>query len=227
MRYVIVTTEDGQSLEVPLKATVVRTVSWVPDSLVLQPDVLAGSAAHGQFEITSTSADVDLQEVRCDDPNVIVDIRQSQVSSSQNGVVHVSVPSEMLGRRTVNVRCLTNRAGEDLLELPVIVSPVNYLDVVPKSIRLGVLTSTDVPKRKITVCVRGPILNELSLLDIKTPSFLAYQGSSRLSSVASEYSFVVTRDFDGAILSGHLQLVYLLGDKKLKLSVPISGLADL
>lgn len=170
---------------------------------------------------------ITIQAIECQDRRVETSIEHATASSTQDAVVHLRVSPEKLDRGTIVLKCITSRETEQVLDLPLLVRPVLYLEAKPAAVYLGVLNAEELAKREIAVSVEGALLRHLRFARVECPGYLSCRRVSPRVGSRMDFLFGITDKVPGAALSDELRIVFVLDEREISLEVPVSGFVDL
>jgi hypothetical protein len=218
-----------QKIELFLTGRTERTVVVSPESLILRPDVLKESGATGQFTVCNKSDEVlRLGEVLGLPDGMSVRLAKSILQPNERTDATVTIGSTALTIIDSEITFTSSHSREGRVSAQVRILPIGAVEVLPKALRLGVVSRTELLQRKdLRIVLRGPALDHLVFLDVSAPPQLKTSIiRSRGETAFLEMNVSIVDAFVGADLTGIILVRFRTKDQQRECNVriPVSGI---
>jgi hypothetical protein len=224
---VTITFDHDVKLKFPISVKFIRTINWVPESLVLSPSLfdrrpsLATLVLHNDSDQT-----VKIKSVSTEHVVVRRSFAGATLEPGANIAMEFEASATSLAAQSGSVSITTDHERERTVIVPVQVVPIEILHCFPAEVRLGAVSKTELLNRPpILIVLKGDVLTSLEFAGVESPRFMNVvpaSGEKEPGRISFHVEF--RNNFDGLDLRGSIKFKFLHAGQPVSLETPVSGI---
>ncbi len=228
-RHVFVKLKDdnGHEVALELRTTCISLIQLSPETLTLEPDVTNRTAVQASIVATNgTASPIRLTSAKASSPGIHVELPSLDILPGTSAQVNVTCPHNVIQEQNAIIEVATSHHVERKLTLQLHIRPKSSLVVKPSSLRLGVISKSDLLKKApLPLSMIGSVLDAYKFETVATPPYLRMTTLTWRAPDLRLFHFDVVDSFSRIDLSHMLifQFSERNGGEKLTITVPISG----
>ncbi len=160
-------------LVVEISGEVVRTISFEPVAILLQPDHTTGVEGVGIVHVRNgwnQKIAIAVEEKKLD---FSTSTSGQTIEPAESIEIRVSVPASRIVCGKSQLVLYTTHPHEPTITIPVEIRPRYAVDISPEAIRLGIVTTTMLAEKKtVSITISGSGASGVEIERIDTPAFL-------------------------------------------------------